>query len=116
MSEEVKEILAQRGPVHGPSEVQFVIAQDLKAYMRRVAPHLDPYLREALDMIAVKMSRIMAGDQFFDDHWADISGYSECARKNLANRRSVYEAMKAHMEAQESAVQLTAQRPSRSKQ
>lgn len=37
--------------------------------------------REALDMIACKLSRILSGQSNFHDHWLDISGYAELARK-----------------------------------
>jgi hypothetical protein len=32
--------------------------------------------REALQMIAFKMSRIVAGDPDYPDHWNDIAGYA----------------------------------------
>lgn len=38
--------------------------------------------REALDMIAHKIGRILAGDPNFKDHWDDIAGYA----KLVANR------------------------------
>jgi hypothetical protein len=33
--------------------------------------------REALEMIAVKIGRILSGDHNFRDHWDDIEGYAE---------------------------------------
>jgi hypothetical protein len=36
---------------------------------------------EALDMIACKLSRILSGQSSFSDHWMDIAGYAELARK-----------------------------------
>ncbi len=37
---------------------------------------LESYQKEALDMIAVKMSRILSGDANLADHWDDIAGYA----------------------------------------
>ena len=34
---------------------------------------------EALDMIAVKLSRILSGKANFKDHWDDIAGYAKLA-------------------------------------
>jgi uncharacterized protein DUF6378 len=35
--------------------------------------------REALDMIALKLSRILSGQSHFKDHWDDIAGYAKLA-------------------------------------
>jgi hypothetical protein len=35
--------------------------------------------REALDMMATKISRILSGQSLFDDHWKDIVGYATLA-------------------------------------
>lgn len=37
--------------------------------------------REALDMIACKLSRILSGQSTFDDHWKDIAGYAVLAEQ-----------------------------------
>jgi hypothetical protein len=39
--------------------------------------------REALEMIAHKISRILAGDPHFADHWTDISGYARLVERQL---------------------------------
>jgi len=33
--------------------------------------------REALELIAMKIARILSGDHNFRDHWDDIEGYAE---------------------------------------
>ena len=38
---------------------------------------IDPVHREALDMIASKIARILSGDATHVDHWVDIGGYAE---------------------------------------
>lgn len=40
-----------------------------------------PLLAYPIDMILMKLSRIITGDCTFDDHWVDLSGYSELGRK-----------------------------------
>lgn len=35
--------------------------------------------REALDAIALKLSRILSGQSNFKDHWDDIAGYAKLA-------------------------------------
>lgn len=35
-----------------------------------------PYQRKAVDMILVKLSRILSGNPKHEDHWDDISGYA----------------------------------------
>lgn len=44
---------------------------------------LDPDQREALDMIAHKIGRILAGDPNHVDHWHDIAGYATLVEKRL---------------------------------
>lgn len=38
--------------------------------------------REALEMIAVKIARILSGDVNYRDHWDDIEGYAELGGDN----------------------------------
>ena len=35
---------------------------------------------ESLEMIAVKIARILSGDPDFADHWDDVIGYAKLAR------------------------------------
>jgi hypothetical protein len=34
-------------------------------------------VRETLEMIATKMSRVVTGDPLYEDSWADIAGYAQ---------------------------------------
>ena len=40
-------------------------------------------MREALEMIAVKMGRILAGEPYHLDHWEDIEGYARLVSDRL---------------------------------
>jgi hypothetical protein len=41
---------------------------------------MHPIHKEALDMIACKVSRILSGQAEFLDHWYDVIGYATLAR------------------------------------
>ena len=85
---ETSELLEQRSSKHGDAVDQFAVAQMLKEEFQH---HLDRNLRyekikgsvrgnmikEGLDMIATKLSRILVGDCTFYDHWQDIGGYGK---------------------------------------
>lgn len=72
------ELTDERKSTHGDWKAQALLSNDLKAEMHR-RPNwqgLSPGQREALDMIAVKISRILSGDPDHADHWDDIAGYA----------------------------------------
>lgn len=82
----VEEILAERQTTHGSFADNARVAQALRA-LYRAQPGwaaLTEIQREALDMIAGKISRIMSGQGSFEDHWIDLAGYSTLARKEAA--------------------------------
>jgi hypothetical protein len=62
---------------HGPYKAQFECAQELKQVIRKWASSaVRPVHFEALEMDAVKTSRILLGDPDFPDHWEDKAGYA----------------------------------------
>ena len=71
-------LLADRGKRYGAFAENARISQVLKAQMRACQkwPQLDSDMKEALEMIAHKISRILAGDPRYDDSWIDIAGYA----------------------------------------
>lgn len=70
-------LVTERGKTHGDWTKQARCAQDIKKIIRDHF-HVDMNYNqlEALEMIAVKMSRILCGNAFEPDHWDDISGYA----------------------------------------
>lgn len=44
---------------------------------------LNAPMRESLDMILHKISRILSGDPCTKDHWADIAGYARLIADKL---------------------------------
>ena len=79
-----QELTSERGKTHGDWEMQAGTAHQLKTIIRnsvilrkQTTNHMLPAHRlEALEMIAVKMSRILWGNDDEPDHWDDIGGYS----------------------------------------
>lgn len=71
------ELLAERAKTHGDFGDVAYVAQGIRAalqYQGRV--RLSDRQREALDMIASKLARIVCGDPCHADHWDDIAGYA----------------------------------------
>lgn len=68
----------ERKNQHGDWVSQAELAHALKEVLHsRGSWHaLYPHRQEALDMIAVKISRILSGDPNHADHWDDIAGYA----------------------------------------
>lgn len=72
-------IIAERDKAHGPFALQASLSQAFKETIRSTpnfAVKLDCDQHEALDMIAHKMARILAGSPNHIDTWDDIAGYA----------------------------------------
>jgi hypothetical protein len=81
----ITDTLTQRGARYGEFIENAVIAQKLKEAM---ASHegwtrLKPDQREALEVIAQKMSRIVTGDGDYHDNWHDIMGYAKLVEDRI---------------------------------
>jgi hypothetical protein len=74
------DLTTERGKTHGDWTSQAECAQELKKIIREDGEDLPDHKREALEMICVKMSRIMWGNHDEKDHWSDIMGYAQLAR------------------------------------
>lgn len=79
-------LLQEREKTHGSFYANAEIAQQLKALFRehgygqdnmQADSRVKAVYREALDMIALKLSRILSGQANFKDHWDDIAGYAK---------------------------------------
>jgi hypothetical protein len=82
---ELDKTLDERRKRYGTFEENARISQDLKAVMA-LAPKwskLDPDQREALTVIAQKISRILVGDSSYADNWHDIAGYATLVESRL---------------------------------
>lgn len=76
-------LLNERATTHGSFADNAEYGQQIRALCRnsRCWDAMPVEHREALDMIACKLSRILSGQSDFADHWDDISGYAQLARK-----------------------------------
>lgn len=83
---DVNKILSERGGTHGDFSDNARITQSLKN-LSRCQPGFDclnDVQREALDVIYLKIGRILSNQPDFKDHWDDIAGYATL----VANRCS----------------------------
>lgn len=75
---ELDEILADRGKTYGSFAVNAQISQHLKSIVRAYKhQELGTIHLEALDMIFLKISRIVTGNPDHADSWDDIAGYAK---------------------------------------
>ena len=81
------DILDEREKTHGDYYRVAMMAQELKDVMRRGKNWkvLDDTQREALEMIASKIGRIMSGNPHEADHWRDIAGYAALIERWLTS-------------------------------
>lgn len=83
----IEDVLKTRQETHGSFMTTSFLAQDLKRLIHSqfLWCNLSFDKREALDMIATKIARIINGDQDFKDHWEDIEGYANLISRKLEN-------------------------------
>lgn len=73
----VDEMLTEREERYGSFESHARIAQAIKnAFYLGDVGKLPSDMKEALDMIAHKMARVINGDPYYADNWIDIAGYA----------------------------------------
>lgn len=73
-----QQTIEDREVTHGDYRAQANLAASIKELLRDAKgwKKLDVTQTESLDMIAVKISRILHGDPNAVDHWTDIAGYA----------------------------------------
>jgi hypothetical protein len=78
-------ILNERGSRYGKFVDHAAITQELKFVMFNFKKDLDLAAdqREALEMIAHKIGRIINGDPNYADSWVDIAGYAKLVADRL---------------------------------
>lgn len=77
--------LEERGKRYGEFKHHAFIAQVLKEGMSQFVGYkkLAPDQKEALEMIAHKIARILNGDPNYADSWVDIAGYAKLVADRL---------------------------------
>ena len=83
----LNDVLIERGSTHGNWKFQSAFSQQLKDAVHHAAGYgrLSDSARESIDMICVKISRIVSGNPNEPDHWKDIAGYATLVLKELEN-------------------------------
>lgn len=102
----VEATLAQRGSRYGDFTDHAKICQDLKDVMvnssvnmpdltttteshrERRWHKLTPVQKQALEVIADKIARILSGDPNYDDNWHDIQGYAKLVEDRLPKKEA----------------------------
>jgi hypothetical protein len=86
-TDNVTQILTERGNRYGAFVGHAAITQDLKLTIARHLAHRQKVLandqQESLDMICHKIGRIVNGDPDYDDSWVDIAGYAKLVADRL---------------------------------
>lgn len=84
MQVDVDEVLAERKARYGDFNDQARLAQAIKDAMRLGKwDALGDAHKEALEMMATKMARILNGDPAYADNWVDLAGYAQLIVKEL---------------------------------
>lgn len=84
----VDDILNERGSRYGTFTTHADITQHLKDYFKtfRNWNVMQPDQKEALDMVAHKIGRILNGDPNYADSWVDIAGYAKLVADRLEGK------------------------------
>lgn len=78
-------MLNEREKSYGAYAQNAQISQTLKHFMRECPNYreLPAEMQESLEMIALKIARILNGNAQHKDSWADIAGYANLISENL---------------------------------
>lgn len=82
-----QQIIAGRSHENGDFTMTAEMSQNIKKSMHR-SPNweqMNNQTKESLDMIAMKMARIVEGNENKKDHWDDIIGYAKLITNRLEN-------------------------------
>jgi hypothetical protein len=80
----IEKTLKDRAKTHGNFNTHAQISQQLKETLENFNyKKLSADQREALDMIAHKIARILNGNPDTHDHWHDIAGYATLVANRL---------------------------------
>jgi hypothetical protein len=76
-NEDTAKLTEERGSVYGPPKIDFGRVARMKEV---IAECKDPLARHALEMIAVKIARLIQSPDHVDS-WRDIAGYAKCGEE-----------------------------------
>jgi hypothetical protein len=84
---DIDDTLTERGSRYGEFCEHARVTQNIKRAMAdsKNWNQLDDAMREALEMVAHKIGRILNGDEFYKDSWTDVIGYVRLIEKGLVD-------------------------------
>lgn len=85
MHSPTQRLFDERGRTHGDYATHADCTQKTKDLFRSFPnwTKLNPQEREAMEMMAMKICRVLTGDPHHADHWADIAGYAQLVVNGL---------------------------------
>ena len=69
-------LMEERKTTHGGYTEQSLVYHEIANSISAIEQLTTPGMKQALQMIAVKLSRIVVGNCNTIDHWLDIAGYA----------------------------------------
>ena len=87
--QKIEETLSRRGGTYGDFRDNARISQNLKKAMQD-SPNwqvLPPYMKEGLELIMLKVSRMLSGDPLYADNPHDMIGYAKLIEDRAAQDR-----------------------------
>lgn len=85
----IEQTLAERGNRYGDFRDHAKICQNIKrGMMCSGMDDLPDMHRQALEVIADKIARILSGDPNYADNWHDIQGYAKLVEDRLPQQES----------------------------
>ena len=90
----IEDTIKERTESYGDFADNATVAQLLKdaIQMETNYPNMPPYMRESLDIICSKISRMVTGDWKHADNWLDIQGFAKLSLDRLNESRPyIYE-------------------------
>lgn len=84
-----EDLLATRGSTHGDYNETARLAQEFKRVLRsaRTWEGQKDATRESLDLITLKIARVLSGNADFAEHWDDIIGYAALIARTLKDKK-----------------------------
>ena len=81
----IEDTIKERTESYGDFTDNATVAQLLKEaiQMETNYPNMPPYMRESLDIICSKISRMVTGDWKHADNWLDIQGFAKLSLDRL---------------------------------
>lgn len=81
-------ILEEREKTHGDFLLVSKVAQNIKVAYQWAPNEQKLYVKEALDLIATKIARIVCGTALEPDHWEDIQGYAGLVLEQIQKQKA----------------------------